>query len=136
MPSFINPLIIQGSIQRDKTPEDQKVDILDFETVRYDKSGVNCKRSLSLNVYQYDRILALTNSEESTRENTDIEKKQENVVLFSDIKGSRKPLLLASFALVASICSLFVLTIVTFKVFENGGKGNLYKIPVSVVLIS
>ena len=57
MKEFINPLNFIPSIDEYNTPKQHGVNIVDFETVCYDKANFEQGRSLSLNFCNYEKIL-------------------------------------------------------------------------------
>lgn len=57
MKEFINPLNFTPSIDEYNTPKQHGVNIVDFETVCYDKANFEQGRSLSLNFCNYEKIL-------------------------------------------------------------------------------
>ena len=62
MKEFINPLTNTSMINNDDLSTDQGVNIIDFETVCYDKTDFERGRSLSLNFYKYQKSLQPCNS--------------------------------------------------------------------------
>ena len=126
MRDFINPLNQILLENDDKPGEERKIDIVDFDTVCYGKTGVNSKRSLSLNHYKYEQLLTTCNSEAFTTESLEAALNDEKAPSVHDIRPPKKAARLSSFVLVVSICGFAMLTISTFKVFENSGKGKFY----------
>ena len=57
MKEFVNPLNFESSLDAYKASKKHGVNIVDFETVCYDKSDFERGRSLSLNFYRYRKSL-------------------------------------------------------------------------------
>ena len=144
MRDFINPLSQISPEDNDKMFSEQGINIVDFETVSYDKNCVGPKRSLSLNIYKYEQILGPKQSEEClsetpgaaensmndtavhvpASESPDAAQRIKKDTAVYNVKFSKKMTLLIAFVLMVSICCLAVIATVTFKVFENNTLGN------------
>ena len=87
MPAFANPLNNNLIKLNEQSCVEHGVDIVDFNTVSYDKNSSRPKKSLSLNVYKYKQILEpekqnefLVTEESSTEKESELHKRQLSTV--------------------------------------------------------
>ena len=58
MPDFTNPVVKDNNeIEEIESFVEHGIDIVDYNTVCYDKNNSRLKRSLSLNIYKYQKVL-------------------------------------------------------------------------------
>ena len=109
---------------KDEFHNHQELDIVDHQTVSLDPKHLKTKRSLSLNDFKYEQMLAPKLCRFASVEPLipDMEYKQH--LSNSESKDNRRNKHLKYFGLMASLCSLIlVATIITF-VFMNKSEGN------------
>ena len=65
MPNFTNPVVKNNNeIEEIESFVEHGIDIVDYNTVCYDKNSSRLKRSLSLNIYKYQKVLDSENPNE------------------------------------------------------------------------
>ena len=139
MPSFTNPFIHESD---ELGIRDQGIDIIDYETVVYDKTGLGTRTSLSLNIYKYEKILepnqgdepstnediVLSQEEENPTKETSDPKAVESIINHANANNpndSKKTYFLWFSLSMASVCCISLLALVTYKVFRNSTTGKL-----------
>ena len=108
----------------DKSHNDQDVDIVNYQTVSFDPKHLKTKRSLSLNVYKYEQMLAPKHGKFSSVEPLipDMEYKQHSNN--SESKDNRRNKLFKFFGLMVSLCSLILVATIIIFVITNKSEGN------------
>ena len=139
MPSFANPLNHECD---ELGIQDQGIDIIDYETVVYDKTGLGTRTSLSLNIYKYEKILEpnqghepSTNEEIAPSQVEEHPKKEpldlktlESIITnvhANNRNDSKKMYFMWFFVSMASVCCISLLALVTSKVFGNSAAGKM-----------
>ena len=65
MPDFTNPVVKDNNeMEEIESFVEHGIDIVDYNTVCYDKNSSRLKRSLSLNIYKYQKVLDSENPNE------------------------------------------------------------------------
>ena len=64
MPTFTNPVVETDNEIEEYSLVEHGIDIVDYNTVCYDKNSSRLKRSLSLNIYKYQKVLDLEKQNE------------------------------------------------------------------------
>ena len=108
----------------DKSHNDQNVDIVNYQTVSFDPKHLKTKRSLSLNVYKYEQLLAPRHDKFSSVERLIPDMEYNDCSSHDKNKDVRTSKLFKSFGLLVSLCSLILLSIVVFLVIMNKSQGN------------
>lgn len=118
----------------DKSHNDQNVDIVNYQTVSFDSKHLKTKRSLSLNVYKYEQMLAPKHGKFSSVEPLIPDMEFEQHLSHGKNKdfGTKKHF--KSFGLVVSLCSLILLITVIFLVVMNKSEGNARIIMAKVII--
>jgi hypothetical protein len=139
MPSFTNPLHNECD---ELGIRDQGIDIIDYETVVYDKAGGGTRTSLSLNIYKYEKILEPNKANETStdeemassqveehpkKDQSDLKTLESNIkhVNSTNRNDSKKMYFLWLFISMASVCCISLLVLLTSKVFGNSTTGKL-----------
>ena len=140
MPAFANPMNENLTRIEESSFVEHGIDIVDYETVCYDKNGSGVKRSLSLNIYKYDKILEPEKLIEAQRQEDapcEIEEppnkeklKDSEVICYEKRKpnvrnNSQIPYLIWMFIIIFSIACVSMLGFVSFKVFKSSDTGIL-----------
>ena len=120
----------------DKSHNDQDVDIVNYQTVSFDPKHLKTKRSLSLNVYKYEQLLAPKHGKFSSVEPLIPDMEYKNCSIPDKNKDVRTNKFIKSFGLVVSVCSLILLSIVVFLVIMNKSEGNARIIMIKVLIAS
>ena len=138
MPSFVNPLINNATAIDEFSFIEHGIDIIDYETVGYDKNTSGAKRSLTLNIYKYEKVLEPEKSmdcpaeekllmeeliecknEHQLDKKVDYDKKFKNY----DKKDSKRILLMLPLIILFLVTCVSTLGFITHKVLENHNKG-------------
>ena len=125
MSEFCNLVYDQRCQQEENKHQCKGIDIVDFHTVGFYKDQRRPKRSLSLNIYEYEKTLEPVNCEKSSvdslkKSSTRINEHYDNSYQ-SPVANKTSINRLAS----ALLFCLFILTlVVVYLVIENRGKGK------------
>ena len=113
---------------RDKMSKEQGIDIIDFQTVSYDKHRHPPKRSLSLNIYKYEQMLGLLESDGSSSQSSKTIQSLKKDASYHLEDSVKKMTVLSSFGLILSLCCFVLLAVIIYTVLQNGtrGKGPTY----------
>ena len=76
MPAFTNPVLKTNDEIEEHSFVEHGIDIVDYNTVCYDKDSSRLKRSLSLNIYKYQKVLDSENPNEYSIANDGLSEKE------------------------------------------------------------
>ena len=110
----------------DKIGKDQNIDIVDFQTVSFDKKQLRTKRSLSLNIYKYEKMLGTKDFDNTSLDTLKEPRESQQKSANNEGSSCRSEICLSSFGLVLSVGSFMMMAVVVFFVVANRTKGNMH----------
>ena len=126
MGEFCNPVNDRHHQHKEKEKKNTNIDIIDFQTVSFDKDQHRAKRSLSLNIYKYEQMLgpmeyangsleSLNGTEARGKEDTPSNKQSH----------AKRPNFISSIGTAISFSACVLVIVVMIFVIENKTEGKL-----------
>ena len=124
MGEFCNPVNDRHHQHEEKEKKNTNIDIIDFQTVSFDKDQHRTKRSLSLNIYKYEQMLGPMEYANGSLESSNGTEAREKEDTPSNKQSHAKgPNLISSIGTAISFCSCIFVLVVVFFVVENRMEG-------------
>ena len=124
MGEFCNPVNERHHQNEEKERKNTNIDIIDFQTVSFDKDQHRAKRSLSLNIYKYEQMLGpmeyVNGSLESLNE-TETRRKDDTPP--TELSHTKAPNLFSWIGTAISFSSCALVIVVMIFVLENRTEG-------------
>ena len=125
MSEFCNLVYDQQFQQEENKHQGKGIDIVDFHTVGFYKDQHRPKRSLSLNIYEYEKTLEPVNCEKSSVDSLKNSSTRINEHYDSSYQSPVANKTIINRLASALLFCLFILTlVVVYLVIENRGKGK------------
>ena len=124
MGEFCNPVNDRLYQHEEKEKKNTNIDIIDFQTVSFDKDQDRAKRSLSLNIYKYEQMLGPmehVNGSLESLNGTDTRKNDSTPP--TEQSHKKAPNLIRSIGTAISLSSCVLVIVVMNFVLENRTEG-------------
>ena len=120
MSEICNPVNNNHGPREEKVDKENGIDIVNYQTVGFDKNQQRTNRSLSLNFYKYEQMLGPMESEEPS---LNPPKPPEASIKCEDTSLKRTTFLNTS-GFIISVFTLIMMAVVIFLVVKNSTKGK------------
>ena len=126
MGEFCNPVNDRLYQHEEKEKKNTNIDIIDFQTVSFDKDQDRAKRSLSLNIYKYEQMLGpmeYVNGSLESFNGTETRKKDDTPP--NKQSHTKAPHFISSIGTAISFSACVLVIVVMIFVIENKTEGKL-----------
>ena len=125
MSEFCNLVYDQQFQQEENKHQGKGIDIVDFHTVGFYKDQLRPKRSLSLNIYEYEKTLGPVDCEKSSIDSLKKSSARINKQYDSSYQSpAAKKTIINRLETALPFCLLMLTLVVVYLVIENRGKGK------------
>ena len=125
MSEFCNLVYDQRCQQEENKHQGKSIDIVDFHTVGFYKDQRRPKRSLSLNIYEYEKTLGPVDCEKSSVDSSKNSSTRLNEQYHSSYQSpAAKKTIINRLESALPFCLFMLTLVVVYLVIENRGKGK------------